>query len=173
MYMATVKRPQRKTPYKKKRVKKTQRRVKKSRYLSGVCKSEKCLKPIHYRSGWEKSVIQWFTGNNEIESFIYEGLKIPYVSNKTTGKIRNYIPDFLVKYKNGTIKLIEVKRADKVNEPKTAKKLLAGKIWCEKNNMPFEVWTDEIINKIRNELLEEQNVIIKRVYKKRSPAGKE
>ena len=47
----------------------------------------------------------------------------------------------------------QVKRQDKLTQPKTAKKILAGKEWCEKNGIIFEVWTDKIIKDIKNKVI--------------------
>ena len=128
------------------------KRRRKSRYITGLHVSPKCSGTIKYRSGWELSVLKSLDDDANVASYLYEAFHIPYLANVRTGKIRKYIPDFYITYANGQRKVVEVKRKDKVAEPKTAKKLLAGKAWCDKNNIIFEVWTDATIVRIRKEL---------------------
>jgi hypothetical protein len=79
----------------------------------------------------------------------YECLTIDYVSNVRTGKIRSYYPDFLITYKDGTRKLVEVKRKDKLNDPKVLKKAKAAEAWCAKQNVKYEFWTNTVIEALR------------------------
>jgi len=131
---------------------KPKKRRRKGRYITGEHISPKCAGTIKYRSGWELSVLKSLDYDASVTSYLYEAFHIPYLANIRTGKIRKYIPDFYITYANGQKKVVEVKRKDKVTELKTAKKLLAGKAWCDKNNIIFEVWTDATIARIRKEL---------------------
>jgi hypothetical protein len=124
------------------------KRKRKSRYHTGVHTSPKCLSEIKYRSGWEFEVIKHLDVNPDVVSYSYESIKVPYESNARTKKMRTYYPDFLVAYVDGKIKMIEVKRADKVSQPKTAKKLKAGEAWCKVEGIEFEIWQDEKIKQI-------------------------
>jgi hypothetical protein len=135
------------------------KRKRRGRYITGTHTSAKSNGLVKYRSGWELSVLEWLDTEPTVQSYLYESFKIPYLANAKTGKVRNYIPDFLITYTNGVKKVVEVKRQDKVNQPKTAKKLAAGKLWCDKNNLIFEVWTDEVIKQIRSlpKLINEQS----------------
>lgn len=102
-----------------------------------------------YRSQWEKDVAIYFDRDPLVISYGYEVLVIPYTSNLKTGKIRKYYPDFLVTYSDGTKKLIEVKRQDKISDPKVMKKSNAARVWCSKNNVIFEIWSNTAIMAIK------------------------
>jgi hypothetical protein len=134
---------------------KKKRRKKKSPYHTGIYVSTKCSKKIEYRSGWEKEVCIYLDRCANVVSYSYESIIIPYISNVKTGKIRKYYPDFYVEYNDGTRKLIEVKRADRINSPKVVKKSEAAKKWCERNGVVFEIWSNIKISQIKtmNELL--------------------
>ena len=54
--------------------------------VAGECK---------YRSGWEEKYMNYLDSNADVVSWSYENLVIQYVSNKSTGKLRKYYPDFL------------------------------------------------------------------------------
>lgn len=62
---------------------------------------------IPYRSSYEYRFILYCENNPNVVEWSYETLKIPY--KDPTGKLHNYYMDFIVKYKNGSTYLIEVK----------------------------------------------------------------
>lgn len=129
-----------------KRVKRVSKRKKrKRRYLTGVHTSPKCLTPIKYRSSWEKVACVHFDNDPKVIKYEYESVKIPYVSNKRTGKLLNYIPDFIVEYFDGTKVIIEIKREDKLNNIKVLQKAEAARLWAEKQNMSYLFWTQTVI----------------------------
>jgi hypothetical protein len=125
------------------------KRRKKKKYKTGVHHSPKCATPIEYRSGWEKEVCIFLDNDPNVVEYGYECVTIQYVSNTRTGKIRTYFPDFLVTYKDGTKKLIEVKRQDKLADPKVLKKAKAAEKWAEKENVAYEFWTNTMIFAIK------------------------
>ncbi len=132
----------RKTPKKRKR--------KSSRYKTGVHPSQKCLNgPAEYRSGWEKEVLIYLDGAQNVENYLYEGVKIPYVSNIRTKKIRTYYPDFLIRYTTGEIVMVEVKRKDKLADPCVIKKKRAAEDWCQKEGIEYQIWTNDIIKTLK------------------------
>lgn len=140
--------------------KQRRRKRKGSRYHTGIHKSDKCINsPIKYRSSWELTVARHFDTNPQVLSYAYEPFKIPYISNKQYGKIRHYIPDFLVRYIDGKTVLIEVKRQSALNQLKVRKKAKAARIWATEQVQPtfFEFWTDPIIKKLQEiEKIKEQ-----------------
>lgn len=120
---------------------KRRRRIKTGTHTSSkiVNKNNICK----YRSGWELNYMCWLDSNDEIASYCYEPMKIPYISNVRTKKVRNYIPDFLVCYKNGMTKLVEIKRFDKLSTRMVTRKLEAAKKWCtETAKIDLEVITE-------------------------------
>ena len=138
-------------PQKMNKIKKfTKPRVrKKSRYKTGIHVSAKSNLPIKYRSGWEMFVCLYFDQEPSIIKYYYEQIKIPYVANIKTGKVRTYYPDFLVIYSDGTKKLIEVKRQNLLDNIKVQKKAEAAKTWCEKNQIIYEFLTDAKVKEIQ------------------------
>jgi len=127
------------------------KRIKKSRYHTGIYNSPKCKKPISYRSGWEKTVCEHLDADSNVKEYFYEDLIIAYKSRITQIKLKKYIIDFFVVYNNGTKKIIEVKADNKVNHPITLKKTAAARDWCSKNGVIYEIWTSIQIQQILKE----------------------
>ena len=133
-----------KTPAAKKTRKK---RKKKTRYHTGTYSSPKCSTPINYRSGWECTVCKHLDLDPAVVRYTYETIEIHYTSNKTTRRIRKYFADFRVWYSDGTVKMIEVKRENKLTNPRVQRKAEAARDWCGKQNpkITYEFWTDKIV----------------------------
>lgn len=91
---------------------------------------------------------QYLDADPNVVSYLYESFKIPYVANSKTGKLRNYIPDFLVEMASGEKLLVEVKRSDKLAQPKVKKKIAAAQVWCSENHAEYQLWTNEKISEI-------------------------
>lgn len=127
------------------------RRKKRKHYKTGTHKSPKCLTPIKYRSGWELVVAKYLDLDPQVQEYGYECVAINYLSNAKTGKYRTYYPDFLITYKDGTRKLAEVKRVDKLNDPMVMKKAKAAEAWCvnQKQKTTYEFWTNSMIEALR------------------------
>lgn len=121
---------------------------KKKRYHTGFHTSPKGG-TFKYRSGWEQDVAIFLDRDPLVKVYGYEVLAIPYISNLKTRKVRHYFPDFLVTYTDGSRKLVEVKRGDKVGSPQVVKKSAAARVWCQQNNVEFEIWSNEVITKIK------------------------
>jgi len=124
-------------------IKKKRRR--KSRYKTGIHKSPKCTTPINYRSSWEYTICLYLDDDPEVVSYSYESIKIPYIANKKSGRLRNYYPDFLVHYANGKTLLVEVKRQNQLNNLKVIKKAEAGKLWASQNKAEYRFWSDKMV----------------------------
>ena len=122
--------------------KKTKKKGRKTRYITGIHISPKCEKPIHYRSGWELTVCQTILDQDpEVLCYSYESVGIPYRSpNLKSTKMRRYFPDFLVSYKNGTRLIVEVKRNDKIKNILTQTKAEACIKWAEKQGIKYQIW---------------------------------
>ena len=110
-----------------------------------------------YRSGWELSFMRFCDNNEHILQWASESIAIPY-RNPITGKMSQYIPDFLVTYrtKDNTMRaeLIGIKpKKQSVVESKMnsrdravvavnyAKWDQATK-WCKRNGLSFRVITE-------------------------------
>lgn len=113
-----------------------------------------------YRSGWEWTFMQFCDNNDSILQWASESVAIPY-KNPITGKMTQYIPDFLVQYrtKNNTVitELIEIKpKKQSVIESKASQrdkaivavnyaKWAAAQKWARRNGLVFRVITEQDI----------------------------
>ena len=121
---------------------KKRRRRRKKRYHTGIYVSLKTGQQCKYRSGWELKYLEWLDSHAEVATYGYESVKIPYVSNVRTGKIRNYFPDFLVEFKDGSKQLVEIKPSKRVKQATVQKKLCAAGLWCRVHGVTLVVLTE-------------------------------
>lgn len=115
------------------------------------------------RSSWETAFMRFCDSHPNILKWASENVKIPY-RHPMTGKITNYVPDFMVQYqdKNGKtrVELIEIKpksqtvienargKGDKIQTMVNAAKWTAAQEWCKAKGIHFKVITeDQIFNK--------------------------
>lgn len=118
------------------------RRRRKGRYKRGIHISSKTGQHCSYRSGWELLLLESLDVDPSVEAFVYEGIKIPYVSNTRSGKTRNYIPDFFVESTSGERFLIEIKPKRKLDQATVVKKLKAAGQWCRASGVTLVVLTE-------------------------------
>lgn len=118
------------------------RRKRRSRYHRGVHTSPKLVNECHFRSGWEQKYLEHLDNDEQVKSYAYEALKIEYVSNRRTHKVRKYIPDVFVHYTDGHDELVEIKPSKRVHNAKNTKKLLAACDWCAAHGVTFKVVTE-------------------------------
>ena len=122
-------------------------------------------KKILYRSLWERNVMKWCDENNDVLEWASEEIAIPY-QHPLTGKRARYYPDFYIKFRDGTTKVIEVKPKKETTAPpsptrkskrwveETARFAINSKKWknannaCAKNGLKFEIWTEEELQKL-------------------------
>jgi hypothetical protein len=111
-----------------------------------------------YRSGWEHSFMRFCDTNDSILQWASESIVIPY-RHPLTGKMTNYIPDFLITYRtrNNTMcaELIEIKPKkqsiveSKMNSRDRAvvainyAKWDAATRWAKRNGLVFRVITED------------------------------
>jgi len=110
-----------------------------------------------YRSGWEHSFMRFCDSNDNILQWASESIAIPY-RNPITGKMTNYVPDFLITYRtrDNTVRaeLIEIKPKsqsvveERMNSRERAvvavnyAKWDAATKWARRNGMTFRVITE-------------------------------
>lgn len=110
-----------------------------------------------YRSGWELSFMKFCDSNDHVLQWASESIAIPY-RHPLTGKMTQYIPDFLITYRtsDNTIRaeLIEIKpKKQSVIESKMSNrdravvainysKWDAASKWARKNGLTFRVITE-------------------------------
>jgi len=124
-------------------ISKKKKRKKKSRYKRLDYFSIKANKTLKSRSGWEYAYFQYLDKNQNVKSYEYEVLKIPYLSNKKSGKIRNYIPDFLITFTDDSKLIVEIKPKKFLDKLQVKKKINAAKEYAEKNGIQFIVLTED------------------------------
>ena len=72
---------------------------------------------VTYRSLWERNVMRWLDSNPDVVEWGSEEVTNPY-EHPVRGGNAKYYPDFIVKWTNGQIKLIEVKPYNQTQTPK-------------------------------------------------------
>ena len=111
-----------------------------------------------YRSGWELSFMRFCDTNDHILQWASESIAIPY-KHPLTGKMTQYIPDFLITYRTRTntmkAELIEIKpKKQSVIESKMSSrdravvainyaKWHSATLWAKRNGMTFRVITED------------------------------
>jgi hypothetical protein len=111
-----------------------------------------------YRSGWELTFMKFLDSNDHILQWASESIAIPY-RHPLTGKMTQYIPDFLIMYRtsDNTIRaeLIEIKpKKQSVIESKMSSrdravvainysKWAAAQKWCKQQGLTFRVITED------------------------------
>jgi len=111
-----------------------------------------------YRSGWELTFMMFLDSNQNIMQWASEPIRIPY-RHPFTGKITNYVPDFLVvyenKFKKQVAEIVEIKpKKQSLIESKAASardravvainhaKWAAAKAYCSQSGLVFRVITE-------------------------------
>lgn len=117
-------------------------RKRKKRYHTGTHTSPKLTNVCEYRSGWELALMKWFDVEPTVISYSYESVKIPYVNNVRSRRVRNYLPDFLVELVGGRQILVEVKPSKKLGHAQVKKKLAAAQVWCAERGIDLQVITE-------------------------------
>jgi len=91
------------------------------------------------RSSFEVGFTRLLDADSEVVEFLYEPLWVPFSWQGVRCKTR---PDFLVRYRNGTVLLVEVKPEWAVRRyPKVRAKLLAMHLFAERWGLVFRWWT--------------------------------
>lgn len=121
----------------------TKKRRKKRHYHTGIHVSPKTGQTCKYRSGWELAYMLHLDSDPTVVGYRYEDVKIPYVSNTRTKKIRSYWPDFLVQQRDGQQLLVEIKPKRKLDQARVQKKLKAAALWCQAHGVTLVVMTEK------------------------------
>lgn len=127
---------------KEKSQKVVRKKKRKGRYQRGEYTSTKTGKLCKHRSGWERKYMEYLDANPDVISWHYELLAIEYISNKKSGKIRKYYPDFTVTWNDGTMKVIEIKPKRKLDQAIIIKKAEAAYTWCRTHGATYEIITE-------------------------------
>jgi hypothetical protein len=125
------------------------------------------IRNITYRSHWERNVMRWLDNNNDVIEWASEEVSIPY-QHPIYNRRAKYYPDFFMKFKDGKIKIIEVKPKEQTEKPmqnkskrmtkKYVHEMMVWAVNCEKwdaalkygeqFNYKFEVWTQDTLKEM-------------------------
>ena len=131
--------------------KKASKRKRKSRYKTGFHYSPKCKNDkgiFEYRSGWEETFSFDLDSDSSVLEYEYETIKIPYILNNKTGKIRYYIPDFIVTYKDGRKVIYEIKNTSAAKNIMVVKKAKAAELWAQRNGYQYKMLLGDVISQL-------------------------
>lgn len=117
---------------------------------------------VAFESSLERDFISLMLLDLGVASIEEQPVEVKFVHQ---GAKRSYIPDFLVKFRQGRPKLIEIKYADEL--VKKAEELLpkfeAAAAYAKERGWTFEVWTDD---DIRTPRLENAKVLVPLIERK-------
>lgn len=123
------------------------------------------IENVTFRSLWERNVMKWLDENPNVKEWASEEIFFPY-NHPITGKRSKYYPDFYVKMIDNVKRIIEVKPLNQINKPQEPKrktknyvesvatwvinqeKWKSAKFYCEKNDMSFEIWSENTLDEI-------------------------
>lgn len=108
-------------------------------YMCGHFDSEKNKRELYFRSSYEKRAFELLEEDDRVVRYEVEPFKIEYVSDK--GIKRNYVPDILTYYDDGSVLLIEVKPEVfiKARDPK----YIAAQHYCRALGYAFVFWSEQ------------------------------
>jgi hypothetical protein len=93
------------------------------------------------RSSWERAYYTYLDNEPNVLAFYVEHIKIPYVSNIRTKKIRKYIPDVLIEYADRK-EIVEIKPKKYLTKAVNVKKFAAARNYCETLGITFNIITE-------------------------------
>lgn len=120
---------------------------------------------ITYRSLWERNAFRWLDQNPNVVEWASEEIAIPY-ANPVTGKRSRYYPDLFIKFKDGSIVVVEIKPDKQTREPQQPKrrtkqylnevatyavnseKWKAAQKLAHRNEFEFQIWTEHHLEKL-------------------------
>lgn len=133
-----------------------------SRYKQGYISVDECKKlfesqknqPIIYRSSYERDFIRFLESNPNIVGWGSECIEIRYY-NPIDKSFHSYYPDFVVRYVDNSIHVIEIKPSNQLKKPdnhnryqvneyiKNTAKWKAAKTLCDRRGYRFSVISEK------------------------------
>jgi hypothetical protein len=105
-------------------------RSKGGKYVNGIFWSKKCKKEFVFRSTYEFAYFNILEADTNVDRYLVEPFRIPY---RYKNRKRNYIPDIMVLFKDGSIELIEVKPVAFLKHPVVRAKATAARAFVKRN----------------------------------------
>lgn len=105
-------------------------------------------KQMHYRSGYEKDVYEALERIGDILKYDVEPFAIDYFFR---GKKKQYFPDLIVEYGDGTVEVWEVKPSNQTVLAQNKAKWEAAKHYCAIRGWGFDVITEQRIQQLKKQ----------------------
>jgi hypothetical protein len=115
-------------------------------FKDGWHESTKMNRRFYYRSGYEKTVFECLDLLPEVESYIVEPFKIPYIWE---GTVHEYTPDLIITFRDGHKELWEIKPASQTLLEQNQCKRKAAETACLTRGWKFLFITEQLINKLK------------------------
>lgn len=93
-----------------------------------------------YDSGHERRMMERLDADQSVRKWTKRhGISISWVDSRH--RRHAYRPDFLVEYWDGTLALVEVKAANRVDSAEVQRKRQAAERWCKARGMDYSIET--------------------------------
>ncbi len=131
-------------------------------YISGLFWSTKNNKEYTFRSTYEFAYFFMLENDDSVESYIVEPFDILYRSPKDN-KIHRYIPDIIVLYRDGSLKIIEIKPKCMTTDPVVEAKAKAAKKYIKMYRLDatYEFITEEDIFHTSKDYMKVKDILMK------------
>jgi hypothetical protein len=130
------------------------KKKRKPKFREGYFQSQKMKKPLHYRSGYEKTIYECLDADVEVNAFNVEPFKVPYLHK---GKEHKYIPDLIVQFIDGTTEVWEIKPSNQTLLEVNQNKWRAANKACKNRGWKFVVITEKGINLLKKKIKNQRN----------------
>lgn len=128
----------------------------KGRYISKKCFKKQTL----FRSSFELKFHLHLDMDDDVLFYDYEPFQIPYYD--TENKLRHYIVDFIVKYKNGDFICVEIKNNYNKQEFLESDKYKQIQNLCKENKLNFKVLANKEIDELKinlNDIIKDKEIV--------------
>lgn len=125
------------------------KKTKKPKFKQGKYESTKTGRVLGYRSGLEERMYKILDQHDEVVSFYEEPFNIDYIHK---GQAHKYIPDLFVVFMDGHKELWEVKPSNQTDLEVNKNKWSAAEKACKVRGWKFEVFTEQRIDKLAQEV---------------------
>ena len=133
---------------------KKRKKTRKPKFREGYHQSSIMNKPLHYRSGYEKTIYECLDVDAEVNAFNVEPFKISYLHK---GKEHKYIPDLIVQFIDGSTEVWEIKPANQTFLEVNQNKWRAANKACQNRGWKFIVITETGIDKLKKKIRNQKN----------------
>jgi len=129
------------------------KKTRKPRFKQGKYESTKTGRTLTYRSGLEEKLYKILDEHDGVMSFYSEPFQIDYIHQ---GQAHKYTPDIIVNFMDGAKQIWEVKPSNQTDLEKNQDKWRAAREACRIRGWTFEVFTEQRINKLAQEVRRQQ-----------------